>query len=35
MGKVDAMRLHAASFGQSWVRGVRSAGKLYSDQCDS
>jgi hypothetical protein len=30
MGKVDAMRLHAASLGQSWVRGVRNAEKLYS-----
>ena len=30
MGKVDAMRLHAASLGQSWVRGVRNAERLYS-----
>jgi hypothetical protein len=30
MGKVDAMRLHAASLGQSWVRGLRNAERLYS-----
>ncbi len=30
MGKVDAMRLHAASLGQSWIRGVRSSERLYS-----
>ena len=29
MGKVDAMRLHAASLGQSWVRGLRKASTLY------
>jgi REP element-mobilizing transposase RayT len=31
MGKVDAMRLHAASLGQSWIRGVRSSKQLYSN----
>jgi hypothetical protein len=31
MGKVDAMRLHAASLGQSWIRGVRAAERLYSE----
>ena len=31
MGKVDAMRLHAASLGQSWIRGVRASERLYSN----
>lgn len=31
MGKVDVMRLHAASLGQSWIRGVRSSKRLYSN----
>jgi REP element-mobilizing transposase RayT len=31
MGKVDAMRLHAASLNQAWIRGVRSARHLYSN----
>lgn len=30
MGRLDAMRLHAATLGQSWVRGVRSAERVYS-----
>jgi hypothetical protein len=30
MGKVDAMRLHAASLGQRWIRGLRNAERLYS-----
>jgi REP element-mobilizing transposase RayT len=30
MGRLDAMRLHAVTLGQSWVRGVRSAGHIYS-----
>ena len=30
MGKLDAMRLHAATLGQSWVRGVRRADRIYS-----
>jgi hypothetical protein len=30
MGKLDAMRLHAATLGQSWVRGVRRAERIYS-----
>ncbi len=30
MGKVDVMRLHAASLGQSWIRGVRASERLYS-----
>lgn len=29
MGKLDHMRLHANMLGQSWVRGLRSASKLY------
>ncbi|HEY6645019.1 hypothetical protein [Povalibacter sp.] len=29
MGKLDHMRLHANTLGQSWVRGLRSASKLY------
>ena len=31
MGKVDVMRLHAATLGQSWIRGVRSSERLYSN----
>ena len=30
MGRLDAMRLHAATLGQSWVRGVRNAERVYS-----
>src|SRR5690606_34859733 len=30
MGKLDVMRLHAATLGQSWVRGVRRAERIYS-----
>jgi hypothetical protein len=30
MGKLDHMRLHAKTLGQSWVRGLRSASKLYA-----
>ena len=30
MGKLDAMRLHAATLGQSWVRGVRWTERIYS-----
>jgi hypothetical protein len=30
MGRLDTMRLHAATLGQSWVRGVRSAERVYS-----
>lgn len=30
MGKLDTMRLHAATLGQSWVRGVRRAERIYS-----
>jgi hypothetical protein len=29
MGKLDHLRLHAATLGQSWVRGMRQAEKLY------
>jgi hypothetical protein len=29
MGKVNHMRLHANTLGQSWVRGLRSSSKLY------
>ena len=30
MGRLGAMRLHAATLGQSWVRGVREAERIYS-----
>ena len=30
MGKLDHMRLHARTLGQSWVRGLRSSSKLYA-----
>jgi REP element-mobilizing transposase RayT len=30
MGKLDVMRLHAATLGQSWVKGVRRAECIYS-----
>ena len=30
MGKLDAMRLQAATLGESWVRGVRQADRIYS-----
>lgn len=30
MGKLNAMRLHAAALGQSWVRGMREAERIYS-----
>ena len=29
MGRLDTMRLHAATLGQSWVRGVRKAERIY------
>jgi REP element-mobilizing transposase RayT len=29
MGKLDRLRLHAKTLGQSWVRGLRQAEKLY------
>jgi hypothetical protein len=29
MGKLDRLRLHAKTLGQSWVRGLREAEKLY------
>jgi hypothetical protein len=29
MGKLNHLRLHAATLGQSWVRGLRVAEKLY------
>jgi REP element-mobilizing transposase RayT len=30
MGKLDHLRLHAKTLGQSWVRGLRSAEQLYT-----
>jgi REP element-mobilizing transposase RayT len=30
MGRVDAMRLHAATLGQAWIHGVRQAERIYS-----
>jgi REP element-mobilizing transposase RayT len=30
MGKLNHLRLHAATLGQSWVRGLRQAEKLYT-----
>ena len=30
LGKLDHMRLHASTLGQSWVRGIRAASKLYA-----
>jgi REP element-mobilizing transposase RayT len=30
MGKLDHLRLHAATLGQSWVRGLRAAQRLYT-----
>jgi hypothetical protein len=30
IGRLDVMRLHAATLGQSWIRGVRSAERLYN-----
>ena len=32
MGKLDRLRLHAKTLGQSWIRGLRQAEKLY-DAC--
>jgi REP element-mobilizing transposase RayT len=29
MGRLDAMRMHAATLGQSWIRGVGSASRLF------
>jgi REP element-mobilizing transposase RayT len=29
MGRLDTMRLHAATLGQSWIRGVRKAERIY------
>lgn len=30
MSRLDTMRLHAATLGQSWVRGVRKAERIYA-----
>ena len=30
MGRLDTMRMHAATLGQSWVRGVRKAERIYA-----
>ncbi len=30
MGRLDAMRLHAATLGQAWVRGVRNADRIFA-----
>jgi REP element-mobilizing transposase RayT len=30
MGRLDTMRLHAATMGQSWVRGVRKAERIFT-----
>jgi hypothetical protein len=30
MGRLDAMRLHAATLGQAWVRSVRRSERIYS-----
>jgi REP element-mobilizing transposase RayT len=30
MGRLDTMRLHAATLGQSWVRGVRKAERIFT-----
>jgi len=30
MGRLDHLRLHAKTLGQSWVRGLRQAERLYS-----
>ena len=30
MGRLDVMRLHAATLGQSWIKGVRKAQDLYA-----
>jgi REP element-mobilizing transposase RayT len=30
MGRLDAMRLHAVTLGQSWVRGVRKAEQIFT-----
>jgi hypothetical protein len=30
MGRLDAMRIHAATLGRSWVRGVRKPKRIYS-----
>ena len=30
MGKLDALQLHARTLGQSWVRGLRQAERMYS-----
>ena len=29
LGQLDHLRLHARALGQSWIRGVRQAGRLY------
>jgi hypothetical protein len=29
MGQLDHLRLHAKALGQSWVRGLRQAERLY------
>jgi REP element-mobilizing transposase RayT len=30
MGRVDAMRLHATTLGQAWIRGVRNAERVFA-----
>jgi REP element-mobilizing transposase RayT len=30
MGRLDLMRLHAATLGQEWIRGVRAAQRIYA-----
>lgn len=30
MGRLDAMRLHAVTLGQAWIRGVRNAERIYA-----
>lgn len=35
MGRLDAMRLHAATLGQVWIRGLRNAQRLYPSDVPS
>ena len=30
MGRINHLRLHAATLGQSWVRGLRQAERIYA-----
>ncbi|HEU4602061.1 MAG TPA: hypothetical protein VFS24_08840, partial [Steroidobacteraceae bacterium] len=30
MGKLDVMRLHAATLGQAWVRGLNRSERMYA-----